>query len=127
MIEYKISPQGKYGYLPYSEIIVLGGKNDCYDNLNDNELLTSIADSITHEYIHYLLHKKFNLTVCKLFDTIGKYFYTDYSLMDKVQEKYSNWTTWEKFISINGINAFYKHYGIDSNDILEANEICGGN
>lgn len=116
MTEYKIGRTG-FAYLPDSDIIEIHKLKDDYSKLTDKELLILISDSLTHEFIHSLLHKKFNLTVSKLFDTIGHLFYVNYKLMDKCSQEYSSVLSWKDYIKINGIQSFFDNYRITDNDL----------
>ena len=107
--------------------ICLSDEKNSYYKLSTEDFLTYISDAITHEFIHYLLIREFNITVSKLFDTIEVHFYTNRKVMESLYSVFDTTTTWHNFISTNGIKAFYDEYNITEDDLIEAKAITGGN
>jgi len=107
--------------------IYLSDDKNSYYKLSIEDFLTYISDTITHEFIHYLLVREFNTTVSKLFDTVEKHFYTNIKAMESLYSVFDTTTTWHNFISTNGIKAFYGEYDITEDDLIEAKSITGGN
>jgi len=70
MVEYIIdgSHDGFY-YNKKTQTIGIG--KSLFNKLNSDELSTYISDAITHEYVHYLMHKYFDSVTSTLFDTIA--------------------------------------------------------
>ena len=120
MVDYIITNcHCNFSYIPFRNVIELGKGSDDYSLINDDELIILTSDAITHEFIHYLLHKEFSLTVSKLFDTIGHFFYIDCEIMQRLSSKPGSALTWEQYINKFGIQDFYNHYHITTYDLIE--------
>jgi len=83
----------------------------------DKELITSTADSITHEIMHKVINKEFNSTLSCLFDAIGYLFYNDYSLNEKKLRESDASDTWKHIIKVNGIQYLHMNYNLTPNDL----------
>ena len=124
-MEYRIKKANEdecFCYYPFDGSIGIGMK---VNTLNDDELSEFISDSLTHEHIHNLMHTRFNHTVSKLFDSIGKYF-RNHTLLEKycklrrtIDSTYKG-KTHESL----GFKHLLKHYGISTYDRIYANMIC---
>ena len=126
-IEFKISnDKGKMFCETHSNTIYFGDNENGYNRLSQKDFLIYMADSITHEVIHAILYKEFNITVSKLFDTIEAYFYTDRKTMESLYNNMNGLKTWETYIKEHGLRAFFNYYDITNTDIFEANCICNG-
>lgn len=99
--------------------------------LSDNNFDTFLADTITHEFLHGLLLKEFDITTCKLFDTV-EHFICDANIKETLFKYMRNIDnddfpiTWKQSIITEGFNEFLAYYHIDKQDIIQAYIIAGG-
>ena len=54
---------GEAYYIPRLHSIILS-------SVNENRLIQDITESLTHETIHYIIHKRINVTACIKWDDI---------------------------------------------------------
>lgn len=119
MVEYQLG--NSFQYYHNRDIIGIGGLG--YANLTigmDKDKY--ISDALTHEFIHYLLHREFNLTTCKLYDTIGDSL-RNKRVLQSVFE-HSDFELWSTNIVLYGIEHIYERYHIDNIDLIQAFIIC---
>lgn len=128
-IDYEITTEGDFSYKPYSNVICIGMSSKVYDEISETELSEYIADSLTHEHVHHILFREFNITVTKLFDVVQQYF-RNVHLHEKIInihrkiDSSSFKITHEKFIKVYGIINFFMNYGISDNDLRNARILC---
>lgn len=94
------------------------------NRLTDNEQIKYLADVITHEHIHKVLHKMFDLTTCKLFDAIEQHFRKYDKLHIKSIGNRLDTESYQSFIKRNGFQAFLNHYHISNDMANQAYMIC---
>lgn len=98
---------------------------------NDDKFNMFLSDTITHELIHAILIKEYDLTVSKLFDTIEHHIGT-YELKECIFEYLQDFNnsrfpmTWHNSILNEGIQLFFKDYWIHKNDLIQSYIICNG-
>lgn len=107
------------GYMPSTKQIVLACERNVSE-LPEEELHKQYADTLTHEFIHYLLHKEFNLTISKLFDTVEQYFRIYPDIINNLYKGVS----WHDWIGRNGYDAFHRRYHITNYDMDKAREVA---
>jgi len=119
-------------YNPDFEDITLGYEfRYAWNILQDKDFDTFISDTIIHESIHEILYKQFGITISKLFDTV-EHFISNMDIKEKVfnniriNKQSSLPMTWHDSITMEGFNAFLKHYHIDKPDLIQAYIITGG-
>jgi len=96
---------------------------------SDSEFNQYISDTITHEFIHYLLHKEFNNTISKLFDAI-EHNIGNYKLKKRLfkyiaknnNSEYPK--TWLECIKIEGLQAFFDCYDIEPQEVKNSSIAC---
>lgn len=110
-------------YRPKEKSIYLGMDNKTYKQLSDKEIINHTTDLITHEFIHYLLHKKFNKTVSKLYDLIEGNFVQHKQLRNKVF-RLEGLITHKQAIKEYGLKHFVRYYHLTLSDFNNAIEIC---
>lgn len=121
MTEYKINLDEKtFSYIPFTDEIEIGVPN--LNNLTDNEISEYISDCFIHEIIHERLYKLFNKVVSKLFDGID-YIFRNEELHKKVFFGDSR-ITYKTYIKKYGFEKFLKGYGLNKQDITDANVLC---
>ena len=98
---------------------------------SDNDFDAWLCDVITHEFLHRLLLKEFDITVCKLFDAI-EHFIRNSDMTTKLFKYIRNIEnsdypmTWHDSITNEGFKAFMEHYHISNNNLIQAYIIAGG-
>ena len=101
-------------YNPNKKTINLHYRNMEIKDLNDNELIEYTADVITHEYLHYVLHKHFNLCTSFLMDTVeDKLRLSCRSVLDlKIYNNQCNFISHTNFIKKYGFTQWLKSSGL---------------
>ena len=119
-------------YDPENDTIKLGtGFKKVENYLSTSEFSNFLADTITHEFLHGLLKREFNITVSKLFDTI-EHLIGNYKLKSKVfriirkQQGGIYPQTWHDCIIQDGFDTFMCDYHLSKDIINEAYILCGG-
>lgn len=107
------------GYMPSRKAITLAFERGV-DEAKEEELHKQFADTLTHEFIHYLLHKEFNLTISKLFDAIEQYFRIYPEILNNIYKGVS----WHEWIAQHGYDAFHHRYNITNYDMDKAREVA---
>ena len=104
---------------------------NAYDILSSNDFDTFISDTITHEFIHSILMKTFDITASKLFDTIA-YLIGNFSIKYQVFRDMQIFNedifprTWHSSILSNGLNDFYNIYHISNISLIQSYIVCNG-
>ncbi len=80
----KIRDDKRFGYCfqPLYNRILISINKEAFNKLTDKEKDTLISDSLTHEYMHYVLTKEFDKTVSCLYDIIEDKF-RDTNILEK--------------------------------------------
>lgn len=87
-------------------------------SLTDKEVSDFIADSITHEFIHYILEILFPKEVSYLFDAVGDLLRDDLELTKKVFDQFPTpLELWSDFIKMNGFGALVDSYSLNENKV----------
>jgi len=76
MNRYKV--YNKFAYRPSTRQIMIGMQKYKTDKLTEDEMIKYVCDAITHEFMHYLIHKQTGSNLISLlFDTVEYHFRDD--------------------------------------------------
>jgi len=133
MSDIELSRKSLSAYDHITDTIILGTEfKSCIESLTFSDFNTFLVDTITHEFLHGLLEREFNLIVSRLFDSI-EYLIGDFKLKSKVFSMISKqhgdnkyFQTWHDYIIQNGFDAFMCDYHLSKDAINEAFILYGG-
>ena len=128
-LEYIINSKG-FSYNPNRNSMSLTMRDKLFSNILDDEMVNYISDTITHEYLHYIVFnivkKDYGYDVAKmvtcLFDGIGHHFFEYKKLFDRIS-KSAGQLTWEVIMGFYGKDEVFRYYGINKKGYMNCLEV----
>lgn len=94
------------------------------NKLTDSEQIEFLGDILLHEHIHKVLHELFDITTCRLYDSVEHYFRQFPGIQIKSIGNNMIVESYQSYINRLGFQAFLDWYHIDNDNFNQAFILC---